>query len=85
MLFFCCCFSIQIINQEDFVDLLREDLSSIKNREEVDSVPLADDINFHLFKGILPMGNVCDVAELKVEMLDTLLNRLEQELTGPIV
>ena len=64
---------------------MREDLSSIRNREEVDSIPLADDINFHLFKGILPMGNVCDVAELKVEMLDALLNRLGQELTGPMV
>ena len=64
---------------------MREDLSSIRNREEVDSIPLADDINFHLFKGILPMGNVCDVAELKVEMLDTLLNQLEQELTEPMV
>ncbi|XP_066922385.1 ankyrin repeat and BTB/POZ domain-containing protein 1-like [Clytia hemisphaerica] len=69
----------EIIDDPDFVDLLRRDVMSIRDRQEIDSVPLADDINFHLFKGILPMSMDCDLVELKLEMLENLVNRLQQE------
>ena len=49
---FCVC--LQLIDSEEFHSLILEDASSVRNRQQTDSIPVVDDIRFHLFKGILP-------------------------------
>lgn len=44
----------KLIDNEEFHSLILEDASSVRNREQTDSIPVVDDIRFHLFKGVLP-------------------------------
>ena len=45
---------LQLIDNEEFHSLILEDASSVRNRQQTDSIPVVDDIRFHLFKGVLP-------------------------------
>lgn len=40
----------QIINNADFKNLILNDASEIKNRQEVDTIPVIDDIRYHIDK-----------------------------------
>jgi ankyrin repeat/BTB/POZ domain-containing protein 1 len=54
----CCDYMAQnlanIIDDEEFGELVLEDAKSIKDRQQNDSIPILDDIRFHLFKAELP-------------------------------
>jgi len=44
----------KLIDNEEFHSLILEDVSSVRNRQQTDSIPVVDDIRFHLFKSVLP-------------------------------
>ncbi|XP_022805114.1 ankyrin repeat and BTB/POZ domain-containing protein 1-like isoform X2 [Stylophora pistillata] len=42
------------LDNEEFHALILEDASSVRDRQQTDSIPVVDDIRFHLYKGVLP-------------------------------
>lgn len=74
-----------MIDNEEFHSLILEDASSVHNRQQTDSIPVVDDIRFHLYKGVLP--NVTSDededgqfdSERKLNMLNNLLVHLDIE------
>lgn len=76
---------MQLIDNEEFHSLILEDASSVRHRQQTDSIPVVDDIRFHLYKGVLP--NVTSDededgqfdSERKLNMLNNLLVHLDIE------
>ena len=76
-----------MIDNKEFHSLILKDASSVQGRQETDSIPVVDDIRFHLFKVVLPINGVLDdnddelVAdgESRLQMLETLLQNLGVE------
>ena len=76
-----------MIDNKEFHSLILEDASSVQGRQETDSIPVVDDIRFHLYKVVLPINGVLDdnddelVAdgESRLQMLETLLQNLGVE------
>lgn len=76
---------LQIIENKEFHSLILEDASSVRERQETDSIPVVDDILFHLMRGVLPY-NVSEGddeefvdCEGSLRMLDNLLLYLDIE------
>ena len=70
---------LQIIENKEFHSLILEDAASVRERQETDSIPVVDDIRFHLMRGVLPY-NVSEGddeefvdCEGSLQMLDNLL------------
>lgn len=69
----------KIIENKEFHSLILEDAASVRERQETDSIPVVDDIRFHLMRGVLPY-NVSEGdddefvdCEGSLQMLDNLL------------
>lgn len=67
------------LDNKEFHALILEDASSVRDRQQTDSIPVVDDIRFHLYKGVLPSitsdeeeGGQFD-SETKLKMLSDLL------------
>lgn len=71
----------EIIDNPGLAELIQEDAKAIKNRQETDSIPLVDDIRHHLYNAILPSysGDVSCFAEHRIELLESLLKKLDLE------
>ncbi|KXJ05523.1 Ankyrin repeat and BTB/POZ domain-containing protein 1 [Exaiptasia diaphana] len=73
----------KFIDDTEFHELIVEDAATIENREEKDSIPVIDEIRFHLMKNLLPVSispecNVYD-SDIKLALLDQLLKNLDLE------
>ncbi|EDO45347.1 predicted protein [Nematostella vectensis] len=72
----------EFIDSQDFHELILEDAAAIRNREETDSIPIVDDLRFHLYKNILPndgSGSLClegGDAEVNLLILNNILEKL---------
>ncbi|KAM7437250.1 Ankyrin repeat and BTB/POZ domain-containing protein 1 [Porites harrisoni] len=76
----------KVIDNKEFHSLILEDASSVQGRQETDSIPVVDDIRFHLYKVVLPINGVLDDddeivvdGESRLQMLETLLQNLGVE------
>lgn len=76
----------QVIDNKEFHSLILEDASSVQGRQETDSIPVVDDVRFHLYKVVLPINGVLDDddeivvdGESRLQMLETLLQNLGVE------
>ena len=69
----------QVNDNKEFHSLILEDAASVRGRQETDSIPVVDDIRFHLFRGIFPYNASDDDdeefvdSEKSLQMLDDLL------------
>lgn len=70
--------NIQILEREDFADLVKQDASEVKGRQETDSIDIIDNIRFHLTFSIQTFGEMSDANE-KLRLIDDLLEDLEIE------
>ena len=71
---------LQVLDNKEFHSLILEDASSVRGRQETDSIPVVDDIRFHLYRGILPINSTSDGdeeffvdSESKLQMQETLI------------
>ena len=70
---------LQIIDNKDFHSLILEDAASVRERQETDSIPVVDDIRFHLMRRVLPYyvsdeeDEVFVDCEGNLQILDNLL------------
>ncbi|RMX45010.1 hypothetical protein pdam_00022511 [Pocillopora damicornis] len=67
------------LDNKEFHALILEDASSVRDRQQTDSIPVVDDIRFHLYKGVLPSITSDEEesgqfdSETKLKMLSDLL------------
>ena len=74
---------LQLIDNKEFHSLILEDAHSVRDRQQTDSIPVVDDIRFHLYKNVLPNitsdeeeeGQLFD-SETKLNFLNNLLVHL---------
>ena len=66
------------IESEEFTELVEYDAAQVLSREETDSVPLIDDIRYHLSKAILNFSHL-EETQMKLGNLDRFLARLKIE------
>lgn len=69
----------KIIDNKEFHSLILEDAASVRERQETDSIPVVDDIRFHLMRRVLPYyvsdeeDEVFVDCEGNLQILDNLL------------
>nr|CAB3219665.1 ankyrin repeat and BTB/POZ domain-containing protein 1 [Phallusia mammillata] len=68
----------KLLLNDDFAALVEEDAMSISRREEVDSIPVIDDIRCYLTDSVQCYAQMHDVTA-KLQALDVLLSRLGRE------
>ena len=69
----------QIICCQEFRDLVMEDATTIREREDTDTIQIIDDIRYHIFKVALPGMDVASFdlnADELLAILDNLLMQL---------
>ncbi|XP_788155.3 ankyrin repeat and BTB/POZ domain-containing protein 1 isoform X2 [Strongylocentrotus purpuratus] len=65
----------RITDNEEFIELVKEDAASVENREEVDSITIIDDLRYHIANN-LKMYSELQEAQEKLSYLDHLLQEL---------
>ncbi|XP_035676071.1 ankyrin repeat and BTB/POZ domain-containing protein 1-like [Branchiostoma floridae] len=68
----------KLVETDDFADLVREDAAQVEAREETDSIPVVDDIRYHITSNVQTYSAL-DEANQKLAALDWLLDRLGLE------
>lgn len=67
----------QVVEQEEFAQLVLEDATGIIAREETDSIPVIDDIRFHLYNTVLPAAELEELdSAAKLNVLNDFLLKL---------
>ena len=60
---------------EEFAEAVQEDAKAVEARQETDSIPLVDDIRYHVTSNVQTFSAL-EEAHLKLVALDALLARL---------
>lgn len=60
---------------EEFKDFVLRDAETVKDRQEVDSIPIIDDIRFHITNRLQTMSDMYE-AEQKLAVIDEYLAAL---------
>ncbi|KAF7655645.1 hypothetical protein LDENG_00053080 [Lucifuga dentata] len=68
----------QLVEQEEFAEMIKEDAASLEDRQETDSVPLVDDIRYHIAGNVQTYSDI-EEANQKLEALEDLLSRINIE------
>ena len=69
----------QVIDKDEFAKLVLEDAEGIIGRQETDSIPVIDDIRFHLYNNALPAAGMDEFSldvVAKLDMLNSFLLKL---------
>lgn len=65
-----------MVNSEDFANFVKEDAQAVQKREETDSIPIIDDIRFHITNSVQTFSDMYDADE-KLATIDQFLDELE--------
>ncbi|XP_070557887.1 ankyrin repeat and BTB/POZ domain-containing protein 1-like isoform X2 [Ptychodera flava] len=68
----------KIVTTDEFAELVKEDAASVEEREETDSIPIVDDIRYHITSNVQTFSAMAEANE-KLSALDELLIRLDVE------
>lgn len=68
-----CVFLSQLVEQPEFAELIKEDAASLEDRHETDSVPLVDDIRYHISSNVQTYSAI-EEASQKLAALEQLLS-----------
>ena len=60
------------MQQEEFVEAVREEAAAVAGRQETDSIPLVDDIRFHL-GSLVQTRHAMEQAARRLRVLEELL------------
>lgn len=66
------CACSQLVEQEDFAEAVREEAAAVRGRQEQDSIPLVDDIRFHITSVVQTYSNIKEM-ERRLHALEDLL------------
>ncbi|XP_076022985.1 ankyrin repeat and BTB/POZ domain-containing protein 1 [Genypterus blacodes] len=67
-----------LVEQEEFAKMIIKDAASLEERQETDSVPLVDDIRYHITSNVQTYSDI-EEANQKLEALEDLLSRIDIE------
>lgn len=62
----------QLVELEEFVTAVKESAEAVEERQETDSIPLVDDIRFHITSNVQTYSAI-EEANQKLEALENLL------------
>ncbi|XP_040102569.1 ankyrin repeat and BTB/POZ domain-containing protein 1-like isoform X4 [Oryx dammah] len=62
----------KLVHQEDFVEAVREEAAAVAGRQETDSIPLVDDIRFHM-GSLVQTHHAMEQAAERLRVLEELL------------
>ncbi|XP_061591916.1 ankyrin repeat and BTB/POZ domain-containing protein 1 [Cololabis saira] len=65
----------RLVEQAEFADIIKEDAASVEERHETDSVPLVDDIRYHIASNVQTYSAI-EEANQKLEALEELLSSI---------
>ena len=65
----------QIANDEGLRDLIVQDAREVRSRQETDSIPVVDDIRYHITSDVQTVSEM-DEAREKLQIIDRLLEDL---------
>lgn len=65
-------FKSQLVELEEFAVAVKENAEAVEERQETDSIPLIDDIRFHITSNVQTYSAI-EEANQKLEALDNLL------------
>ncbi|KAK7884164.1 hypothetical protein WMY93_027287 [Mugilogobius chulae] len=68
----------QLVLDPEFAELIKDDAASVKGRHETDSVPLVDDIRYHISSNVQTYSAI-EEARQKHAALEQLLNDINIE------
>ncbi|XP_013400284.1 ankyrin repeat and BTB/POZ domain-containing protein 1 [Lingula anatina] len=68
----------KMVKSEDFISLVAEDAQGVKERHETDTIPVIDDVRFHITNFVQTFSEVED-ANAKLILIDGLLEELNLE------
>lgn len=64
------------MEQAEFAEIIKEDAESLEDRQETDSVPLVDDIRYHITSNVQTYSAI-EEANQKLEALEELLSSID--------
>lgn len=67
---------LQVVEQQEFADLVLEDARQVTAREETDSIDIIDEVRFYVANVVNTVSDLQD-AEEKLRLIDQLLEDLE--------
>ena len=62
----------QLVNSAEFAEMIQEDARSVVDRQEMDSIPLVDDIRYHITTNVQTYSAI-EEANQKLQVLEQLL------------
>jgi ankyrin repeat/BTB/POZ domain-containing protein 1 len=68
----------QLVEKPEFADMIKEDAGAVEDRHETDSIPLVDDIRFHITSNVQTFSAI-EEANVKLDALDQLLSTIGLE------
>lgn len=68
----------KLVDSDEFASAVREDAAAVEERQETDSIPLIDDIRFHITSNVQTYSAI-EEANQRLEALEKLLGRLGLE------
>lgn len=67
-----CLLFLQLVEFEEFAAAVKENADAVEERQETDSIPLVDDIRFHITSNVQTYSAI-EEANQKLDALDNLL------------
>ncbi|KAJ8371899.1 hypothetical protein AAFF_G00298910 [Aldrovandia affinis] len=68
----------KLVEREEFAEMIQEDAQTVQAREETDSIPLVDDIRFHIANNVQTYSEI-EEASQRLEALEELLSTIGLE------
>lgn len=65
----------QLVEKAEFAEIIKEDAASVERRHETDSVPLVDEIRYHIASNVQTYSEI-EEANQKLEALEELLSSI---------
>jgi len=65
-----------MLNSEDFATFVMEDARTVQNRQETDSIPIIDDLRFHVTSLVQTFSDMYE-ADRRLAAIDAFLEQLQ--------
>lgn len=69
---------LQLVEVQEFAEMIKEDAQAVEARQETDSIPLVDDIRFHITSNVQTYSAI-EEANQRLDALEQLLARIGLE------
>ena len=67
---------LQMVQVKEFGEFVREDAGKVQGRQETDSIPIIDDIRFHITNFVQTFSDMYE-ADQKLALIDSFLEELQ--------